>query len=171
MTTIQSALSAVTSSSLEPVLSPPIVSAIPPPAFDEIDTNLVAPEEEDEMAQVGSADLENIPAVMEGSTAASVVSGNLPLAPTPAMELARRGSTAVALTSAQKAVIDHTFFHNILEEQIEKFVVYPHPLRGFRQWIVRRKAFNAVTRVLNFWCDGSIESLTVNDLTGTVKLF
>eukprot|EP01039_Chlorochromonas_danica_P003277 gene3277-3594_t len=167
MTTIQSVLSAVTSSSLEPVVSaPPIVPAIPPPALDEIDANLVAPEEEEEMAQVGSADLENISAVVEGGTAAaSVVSGNLPLAPSPAMELARRGSVAVALTSAQKAVIDHTFFHNILEEQIEKFVVCPHPLRGFRQWIVRRKAFNAVTRVLNFWCDGSIESLTVNDLT------
>lgn len=63
--------------------------------------------------------------------------------------------------------IDHTFFYAILEEGVEKYVVRPHPLRGFRQWIVRRKPFNAVTRALNFWCDGSMESLTINDLIGT----
>jgi hypothetical protein len=65
---------------------------------------------------------------------------------------------------AASAALNPALFHNILEQTAHKFVVHPHPQRGFRQWIVRRKAFNAVTRVLNFWCDGSMNCLTVTDL-------
>lgn len=73
-----------------------------------------------------------------------------------------------AQTAKPLELADHQFFHDVSEDTVLKFVVRPHPMRGFRQWIVRRKAFNNVTRVLNFWCDGSMECLTINDMVEIV---
>jgi hypothetical protein len=44
-----------------------------------------------------------------------------------------------------------------------RYVVKPNATRGFRQWILRRRAFAKVTRMLNMWCDDNFECLNVQD--------
>jgi hypothetical protein len=44
-----------------------------------------------------------------------------------------------------------------------RFVVKPNLTRGFRQWIIRRRAFSKVSKMLNMWCDDNFECLNVQD--------
>lgn len=52
-----------------------------------------------------------------------------------------------------------------------RFVVKPNLTRGFRQWIIRRKPFAKVTKMLNMWCDDNFECLNIQDFVGTFLVF
>lgn len=50
--------------------------------------------------------------------------------------------------------------------QATRYVVRPNMTRGFRQWIIRRKHFVKVTKMLNMWCDENFECLNLQDFVG-----
>lgn len=53
--------------------------------------------------------------------------------------------------------------------QATRYVVRPNMTRGFRQWIIRRKHFVKVTKMLNMWCDENFECLNLQDFVGELS--
>jgi hypothetical protein len=61
---------------------------------------------------------------------------------------------------------DVLFIRYVYNMTSMRYIVQPSQLRGFRQWIIRRRAFQRIAKMLNSWCDDNYECLNVQDFMG-----